>query len=304
MLPNSSLPADASSRLGDLVARARGARSLRDAEHLARLSALSDLGRRWLDGHGVQVRRNLEARVAEVERVGVPPSLFTLMGLSWYEKPYNRVLAWIVDPGAAHGAGRAALRGLAALLDLPLLAADASDSAAKIEILAEQTWPDAAMSTGEPDLVVLSPSLTLLVENKVLAEESGEGQYRGYLEALKRLAAARGTEWAAFLAAPSRRAIPRTQEEGTRWSGARSHAELADAMRRAADDPENSAWGRVACLLVARQLEYPDGEAALHRGARDLLARAGATPKTGDVATMRHMLARLTPAPLPWGQSR
>lgn len=299
MAPSSSLPADAHARLAALASAAREASARRDADRFARLAALTSLGDRWLAEHAESVCVELTARVAAVERLGLPPSLFTLMGLSRYERPYNAVLAWIVGPGAPHGAGRAVLRAIASLLDLDDLAADARDPGSVFEFIAEQTWPEAGGSTGQPDLVVLSPSFTLLIENKVHAEESGEGQYAGYLAALRRLAESRGTPCAAFLAAPHRRTVPGSEADGDRWNGAISHADLASALRVAADDPLNSAWGRVACLLAAQQLEFPGGADPAHRAAVAVLQRAGNPPAPVEVAEMRHLLAKLHLPPTP-----
>lgn len=285
-------PTNARGRLSKLTALARAAYTRRDEDRLCRLHVLHAVGVHWLETHSRAVRRDLEERVAAIERVGAPPSLFTLMGLSRYEKPYNRVLAWIVHPEESHGAGRAALHGLAAVLDLPELAADAADPAATIEVRGERPWPDAAQSSREPDLLVLTPSMTLLVENKVLSEESGDDQYAAYLDALIRLSTARGTRWAAFLAAPSRRDVPEGAA-GT-WSGCVTHRELAAALRIAADEPTTSEWGRVACLLVSRQFEEPEGAASHHARARDVLRRAGSTPSVDDLANMRDLIGRLS----------
>jgi hypothetical protein len=296
MLP-SATPPDAAARI-DTLARLARARRMAEAEARAsQVGAVAAAGRRWLDAHVAEVRGALEERVTALARVGTAPSLFTLMGLSGYEKPYNRVLAWIADPTAGHGAGRAVLRALGRRLDAAGLLADLDDPDAVIEVRGELAWPADAGSTQQPDLVVLSPSFALLVENKVNAGESGPSQYADYLDALLTLATARGIAWAAWLAAPAARSLPAAARDDATWTGTVSHADLARAIRAAASAPEVSVWGRVACLLVAAQLEVPDGQRNALDEARSLLARADTAP---DVVAMRGVLARLPePAP-PW----
>jgi hypothetical protein len=288
----------ANDRMGALTSSARAHRAARTAEASARITRLADLAQGWLTESAAAVRADLTARVAEVERVGTPPSLFTLMGLSWYEKPYNRVLAWIVDPYAQHGAGRAVLRALARHLQTGSLLTDLDDPAAEIEIRGELAWPPEAGSTRQPDLVVLTPSFALLIENKVLAGESGDGQYDEYLQALVRLAEARGVGWGAWLAAPGERPLPDAGEDGNSWTGVLRHRDLAAVLRNAAATADVPAWGRVACLLVAAQFDAPSGHRSAVAEARALLAR----PHVGvaEIAEMRSLLARLEPAPPPW----
>ncbi|MFN7144844.1 MAG: PD-(D/E)XK nuclease family protein [Myxococcota bacterium] len=298
-LPGTLASDHAAARVRVLCDTVRAARAARAAEQARRVNALAGVGRRWLLHGAVQVRAALVERIREVERRGQIPSLFTLTGTSYRERSYNTVLAWVFDPAAGHGAGRVALEAFAAHLGLTELARDARTRDAPITVRGELAWPAEAQSNRMPDLLVLSPSTTLLVENKVLAEESGEGQYEDYLDALETLAKARGTTHAAWLAAPRRRPVP-TFEEGTRaWNGCLTHPELAAVLGGAAADPRMTAWGRVVCLLVAEQLASPHGREAPVAEARALLDRVGETPDLASLTQMRQLLARLTAAEPP-----
>ena len=293
-----AFPADAARRVADLAAVARGHGAAHVADSTSRVVAVANAARPWLLTNTAAVRDDLAQRVDRLERVGVAPSLFTLMGLSRYEKPYNRVLAWIVDPAAQHGAGRFVLRALAEHLKAPALYADLSDPDSPVEVRGEATWPEAVGHTGQPDLLVISRSFVLLIENKVTARESGD-QYGPYLEALVGLAEERDLGWGAWLAAPERREIPKPDEDGNSWTGCITHSEIASVLRTAAAGPLISAWGRVACLLVAAQFDVPDGH---HHGsvaaAKLLLAREDRS--IAHVTRMRSLLANLPIPHLPW----
>ncbi|MFT4628714.1 MAG: hypothetical protein ACI8PZ_007410 [Myxococcota bacterium] len=183
----------------------------RTRDRLRAIETVAAATRAWLEAERGPRRRELPAAVDTHRAAGTPPPLLRQMGLSDRETPENRVLGWALDPATT--AGRSTLLAVAREL-LPPFAHDLE--AGRIpEIRREQRWPDQAGADTQPDLLVIGEGCILLIENKVWSGESGEGQYAGYLAALKRLAAARDVEHtAAWLTARDRRAAP----EG--WAGA------------------------------------------------------------------------------------
>jgi len=237
-------------------------------------------------------RRKLSTIMASYDRVGSIPSLFTLMGLSWRERPYNRVLGWICDPQADHGAGRAVLCSLARRLGPSALLEDLADPQAHIQVRCEQCWPSVVRDARMPDLLVLSPNAVLLIENKVVSGQSGVGQYTDYLSTLQRLASCGQRESAAWLAAPNRRATP----DG--WDGTITHSDLARCIAEAAKGPEVPEWGRVACLLVAEQLRHDHKPGVWLAEARRLLACHAEPPPVTRMLTLARRLGHpIAPSP-------
>lgn len=234
------------------------------------------------------LRASLENRVASYAEVGAVPSLFKVMGTSDRELPYNRTLAWVLDPGYAHGAGLPALRALARSLDFPELQADLDDHSSFVEVRGERVWPPDAESSKEPDLLVLTTNAILLIENKLTAPESGD-QYLPYLAALKRLAEAREAAWQAWLVAPTKRDVPKG------WTGSMDHRSLAECLATAASDSSNTAWGRVACLLVAEEILRDRDRGESLRRAHDLLGK----PPDAQGGRVREIATLLRRLPFP-----
>ncbi len=280
-----------------LAAAAAGSARTRQAGRLAALRRLAEVARAWVTESRSEARGALARSVAAYEKLGTPVALFRIMGLSRRELPYNRVLAWLLDPEADHGAGRVLLAVLADALGMPRLATDVR-AGEFIDVRGEFPWPDSVGSSGIPDLLVISPHAALVVENKVEAPESGRTQYRRYHDALQVLAEDRGlVERRLVLCAPERRQLP---GDGAVWSWDRvhTHGELATIFRRAADRSEMPAWGRVCCLLFATQLDRRRPAKRALAEARELLSIA--EPTATQIARMRALQRWLGDPPTPW----
>ena len=194
----------------------------------------------------------LEVRewLVDHRRVGNVPPLFRAMGFSDYEKPYNRLLAWLLSPSSEHSAAQALLSGLAKLISSPELKMDVAEALSEIEVRGERSFPDEAGCPGRiPDILILAPSVIVLLENKVHAPESGEGQYPDYLAGTVNLAACRGVPHRVFLTARNDREVPGG------WDGFIRHSEFAQLLRVAAMSGELSQWDSVLSLIAAGQLE-------------------------------------------------
>jgi len=179
-------------------------------------------------------------------RVGSPPSLREVVGISSLEVPMNRVLGWLISEKSRGVASRKGLLALAELLDFPELAADVA-SAQPIEVHTEAS-PDPELSSRQPDFLIESPNAVALIENKVWSPESGPGQYSDYLELLLARAGSRPGR-AYLLARDGARPTP------TGWERVISHKQLADALRPLTVDTSVSLWDRVVYGLVATDLD-------------------------------------------------
>lgn len=221
---------------------------------------------------------------------GVPPSLRHLCGTWDLEVPLNRILGWLFDPAAPHGAGAAPLLRLARALDLPAMASDLRNGA-PARVLVESS-PDPARWWRQPDLVVETPNAVLLLENKVLAPESGPEQYEDYLAMA--MGMAEGRPWCAVLLARELREAP------PGWTRAMRHAELADLLVPLCTAADLSAWGRVLVTLVVTDLRHDDLTARIEP-IRRLLERApGGDLRPLDVRRLSRLLEDI-PEYDPWG---
>jgi len=228
------------------VRRALSSTAAAQVQAMRRVAAAS---RQYFGAKGEELRKEAELWL----RLGHPPALRELCGLGDYEVPMNRILEWLFRPLGSHGAGTAPLEALADLLGLEDLRSDAQLPLGSVEIYGQKTppgWGDSRM----PDLVIRTPRLVLLIENKVHAQESGEGQYRDYLLALRRWAR---PEQRVFLClmAPDERETP---EE---WNCFVPHAKLGEMVRCLADGPRLPVWTRIVLCLLTVDLLGDHGSA-------------------------------------------
>jgi hypothetical protein len=213
----------------------------------ARVATVQRAGR-TASGFFMERAEEVHARAQDLLRRGVPPSLRHVCGITDLEVPLNRVLGWLFDPAQPHGAGTASLLRLARELGLPTMVSDLrSGTAARVFI---ECSLDPVRWWREPDLVVETPNAVLLLENKVLAPESGPDQYDAYLNIVRELADER--PWCAVLLARERRDPP------PRWTRAISHAELAGLLAPLCEDSSLSAWARILVAMVVTDLRHDD----------------------------------------------
>ena len=207
-----------------------------------------------------QVSSRLEAifryRLEEIEaqarvrlRLGAPPSLRLLTGISQLEVPMNRVLGWIFDPSRRGDAACIALTELARFLEFETLLRDI-EAGEVPEVLVESS-PDVALTNRQPDLMIGTTNAALLIENKVDSPESGEGQYADYLSVL--------TDWAKSRDARAYLFSRRKRTPPAGWAGSFSHQDLGVQIFRRLAEEETSLpfWDRVVYGLLAGDLD-PD----------------------------------------------
>jgi len=193
-----------------------------------------------------EIRREAKARL----KLGNPPSMREIVGVSNLEVPMNRVLGWLFNEASRGEAARRGLLALAELLDFPELG---SDIAAGCPLsLCVESSPDLEISNRQPDFLIGSPNAAALIENKVWSPESGPGQYAHYLHLLERWAGSRPAR-AYLLARDEGRPKP------VGWERSISHRQLADAMRPLATEPSIAFWDRVIYALVVSDLD-PDSK--------------------------------------------
>ncbi|WP_437926647.1 PD-(D/E)XK nuclease family protein [Sorangium sp. So ce291] len=264
----------------------------------AALGRVASVAMRTVEQRGRELLAELERQLDAYAKVGVAPPLFRVMGLGRYEKPYNRALAWLLDPAADHGAGWPVLRALAMHIGFDALLHDVLRQGADVHVRGERPWPPEAASMREPDLLVLTEHAVLLIENKVGSGESGKGQYSDYRTALKRLAAARALDARAYLLTPDASETP----EG--WHGVITHAELADAIDEASRSQEVAAWDRALCTMVSEAFRADRSAAARLGQAKRLRAQIA---RRGLAVDLVRRLAELLPLPDardPFGDAR
>jgi hypothetical protein len=142
--PEDSGPAARARAVRQVVAVVEERRTALLSRRCDALAAVTAVATRTLDERGLRLR----ARAAEVLRaydaVGFAPPLFRMAGRPEAEKPYNRLLGWLLTPAHDHHIALAALRMLAHKLEHPALAADLEDAdrAARLEVRSEARWPE------------------------------------------------------------------------------------------------------------------------------------------------------------------
>jgi hypothetical protein len=163
-----------------------------------------------------------------------------VMGKHRDELMHSRMIAWLLDPCARHGLGPRVLAGL--LTDV------FPDSCELRGLERARTRCEVPLEEGRLDIVVESPGLYLVVENKVDAEE-GDGQCAYYYEHVRR---------------PDARFILLTPD-GRKARGAEAFrpmrfTQLAAILRRALADVSSEGSGRqiVADYLSTLSMEFYD----------------------------------------------
>lgn len=270
-------------------------RSLFDNRSRSRVTAIEatceELSRHLASWHG-RLWTQIEEELIGWE-AGIPPSFIRLAGQSHLERPFNRLLAWMVDPDGDHGWGLSFLRLLAKKSGLPEMVADLDDRRAEgLDIRAEVTL-DGDDSGKMPDLAVRTPNAALLLENKVWAMESGD-QYAPYLRLFCKWAGNR--EWRALLCAREVRDVPDD------WTHFLLHRELAELLMNLAEPKsELPVWSRICAALCAEALRERD-LATTVRAAQELRrSRPGEHPASllDQISAMRKLLP--LPRPItPW----
>lgn len=76
------------------------------ARQAAAITRIADAGKRTLEQRGRELVAELDRQLDAHAKLGAVPPLFLIMGRPRDERPHNRVLAWLLDPEAEHGAAR------------------------------------------------------------------------------------------------------------------------------------------------------------------------------------------------------
>ena len=259
------------SSVQDLMEAARLIESVLSQQSAERCSAVLAAARdceRMFALHAADVRREALARL----KLGEPPSLRRMVGISNLEVPLNKALAWALDERERGAAARSGLLSLARLLDFSQLVDDINAGLALC--MHAESSPDSSISTRQPDFLIASPNAAVLIENKVWSAESDPDQYSHYLDLLRRWAGPREAR-AYLLVRDEGRAKPEN------WERCISHRELAQALRPLTADANLSFWDRVVYSLIVTDL-HPDtnpnrhGEIQRLMDATDSLSNVGA----------------------------
>ncbi|MFT3768825.1 MAG: PD-(D/E)XK nuclease family protein [Minicystis sp.] len=296
------VPRQRSQVVRDVAALVEGRRVARVQQRCEAVAGVAAVAVRTMDERGHRLRAVTEEILRAYDKVGTAPPLFRVAGRSEAEKPYNRLLGWLLTPSAEHGIALPALLLLARKLEHEALIGDLEDAerSARIEVRCETCWPEDAGSSKEPDLLVISEHALLLIENKLWSPESGD-QYGPYRESLDKLATARNIQpqaTRAHLLAPTLRDKP------DRWHRSIEFAEIAEWLSELAEERGLCAWDAATCWMVAQTFARGDGITARVAAARMALADALRGPMTALVVR-RLGEAAMLPAPFnPWKESR
>ncbi len=150
------------------------------------------------------------------------------MGVLWmgHDEVRNcRMLAWLMDPGGAHGLGDGVLRGVTAAAPLDVIGASDGD---RVSVATEQV-----LGGTRADIVVRTAIGTLVIEAKINAGES-DGQTAGYQELWG--------EGATFLFLTREGSAP-SADDPERW-GTLRWIDIAAMIDRALGDGNPNAPGR------------------------------------------------------------
>jgi len=214
-------------------------------------------------------------------RLGQPPSLRDLTGISNLEVPMNQVLGWILNPEARGRSALVALDALARLLDFPALIEDIREG--QLCVVHVEKSPGLKITNRQPDLMIGSANAAVLIENKVGSPESDPDQYAEYLQALRQWAGPR--EFRAYLLAPSARKTP----DG--WTGSLSHRQLAHALRPLVIAQDVALWDRIIYGLIVSDLDpdsRPDRSLAIERLVSSSHPNSCVTTAMGLAQLLRH----------------
>ncbi|MEO6599833.1 MAG: PD-(D/E)XK nuclease family protein [Polyangiaceae bacterium] len=91
-----------------------------------------------------------------------PDDFFGVLGIARDENRHSAMIAWLLDPAAHHGLRTSMLKGLLVHLELPV----------PEQLALARTVTEESRQQARVDIVVRSPGLTLIIENKVDAVES------------------------------------------------------------------------------------------------------------------------------------
>lgn len=289
---------DNSAKVRRVAELARECRRQLEMAQVHAIRRVSDVGRATLGERTYPLIREVEEQLRAHDASGVPPPLLRLAKRSDDEKPYNRYLGWLFDPRRNHAVALPALLALAGALRFESLRADLACGTG-IHVQCEDPWPawPNGGSSGQPDLLVITPTAILLVENKVRSGESGD-QYPQYRAALTAFAAHKGIaaeNARAHLLAPERSAQSNPRLEG--WGQTLTHAELVELLVAVSEKPELPHWDRALCFLVADAFCGDRGVAERLAQAREVLGEIttrGVRPRDAG------RLSQLLPLPQPF----
>lgn len=235
---------------------------------------------------GAVLQEDLRTRI----RHGYVPSFISLCGATDLEKPFNRLIGWWATEGADHGCGRRFLIELAHRLGAVALEEDLRQGRQVVVRVEEAVGEEAR----EPDLLVWSDRALLLLENKVLSPESGEGQYADYLALADRLA--NGRERRAVLTARNTRDTP------AGWNAFMPHRELATLFDRLARDAEVPMWGRISAAISAHTLRAQNSSAGMSKAAH-LAAKPAVKLTAYDCLSIEQILEQIGSTSAPWSEA-
>ena len=277
-----------------LAAREQAAASA--ARTIDTIRRIGTIGRSTLQQRLDELVVDALSQLFERDAFGTPPALLRLTARTDDEKPYNRYLGWLFDPGRNHRAAIPALTALARMLHFDTLLRDleAPKAVSTIEARCERCWPDEVGSMQEPDLLVISPHALLLLENKVQSGESGD-QYGPYRQDLDTLAKARKID---PLDARAHLLAPDSRPAATGWGFTLTHGELALMLVDLAACEDLPAWDRVLCYQLADAFRGAD-IAELTSRLRALLSELRSRPAQPGDARRLMDLGRLPP-PFRW----
>ncbi|MFO0588770.1 MAG: PD-(D/E)XK nuclease family protein [Polyangiaceae bacterium] len=287
-----------------VAARARHVSVARQEMRLASIRKVANIGRETSQLRGAEMLMALEEALLGHEPIGVPPPLLQLSGFNDMERPYTRLLGWLLDPERDHRAAAPALQLIAEELGFDALLSDlhalergrGRSGAGGLSVTVEQAWPEGAGSTQEPDILIRSTNALLVLENKLWSGESGN-QFGPYREALSRLAVAENIlpqNARLHLLAPVLRKAP----EG--WGRTVSYSEMGRWLLRCAGS-SLPLWDRALAYLVAESLLRDDASAERLKRAHALSAELKRRPLSPrDVLD----LAAILPLPAPFFPGR